>query len=101
MQIPLYDQAFFRWEKVCADKIILAMVGGQPDPTMFTVPDKLILTLAREMEARCLTYLNQRGDLPTEQELWNIVIREHPDWFQLVVFPVERQLFTLLTTDAE
>ena len=77
------------------------MVNGQPDPTMFTVPDKLILTLAREMEARCLTYLNQRGDLPTEQELWNIVIREHPDWFQLVVFPVERQLFTLLTTDAE
>ena len=58
-------------------------------------------TLAREMEARCLTYLNQRGDLPTEQELWNIVIREPPAWFQLVVFPVARQLFTLLTTDAE
>lgn len=101
VQIPLYDQAYFRWEKVCTDKIMLAMVNGQPDPTMFTVPDKLILTLAREMEARCLTYLNQRGDLPTEQELWNIIIREHPDWFQLVVFPVERQLFTLLTTDAE
>ena len=101
VQIPLYDQAYFRWEKVCSDKIMLAMVGGQPDPSMFTVPDKLILTLSREMEARCLTYLNQRGDLPTEQELWNIVIREHPDWFQLVVFPVVRQLFTLLTTDAE
>ena len=101
VQIPLYDGAYFRWEKVCTDRIMLAMVNGQPDPTMFTVPDKLILTLAREMEARCLTYLNQRGDLPTEQELWNIIIREHPDWFQLVVFPVERQLFTLLTTDAE
>lgn len=101
VQIPLYDGAYFRWEKVCTDRIMLAMVNGQPDPTMFTVPDKLILTLAREMEARCLTYLNQRGDLPTEQELWNIVIREHPDWFQLVVFPVARQLFTLLTTDAE
>ena len=101
VQAPLYDRAFFRWEKVCTDRIMIAMVGGQPDPTMFTVPDKLILTLAREMEARCLTYLNQRGDLPTEQELWNIVIREHPDWFQLVVFPVERQLFTLLITDGE
>ena len=80
---------------------MIAMVNGQPDPTMFVVPDKLVLTLAREMEARCLTYLNQRGDLPAEQELWQLIIREHPEWFQLRVFPVERQLFTLLTTDAE
>ena len=77
------------------------MVNGVPDPTMFVVPDGLILTLAREMEARCLTYLNQRGDLPTGTQLWQLVIREHPEWFQLVVFPVERQLFTLLTTDNE
>ena len=60
-----------------------------------------ILTLAREMEARCLTFLNQRGDLPTETELWQLMIREHPDWFQLVVLPVQRQLFTRLTTDIE
>lgn len=101
VQIPLYPHTFFRWSKVCTDKIMLAMVNGVPDPTMFVVPDGLILTLAREMEARCLTYLNQRGDLPTETQLWQLVIREHPEWFQLVVFPVERQLFTLLTTDNE
>ena len=63
------------------------------------VPDKLVLTLAREMEARCLTYLNQRGDLPTETTLWQMMIREHPEWFQLQVTPVTRQLFTLLTAD--
>lgn len=99
VQIPLHAHAVFRWEKVCTDKIIIAMVGGQPDPTMFSVPDHLILTLTREMEARCLTFLNQRGDLPTQAMLWQMTIREHPEWFQLMVFPVERQLFTLLTTD--
>ena len=53
------------------------------------------------MEARCLTFLNQRGDLPTETMLWQMIIREHPEWFQLHVTPVQRQLFTLLTTDNE
>ena len=101
VQIPLYAGSVFRWEKVCTDRIMIAMVNGEPDPTMFVVPDGLSLTLAREMEARCLTFLNQRGDLPTETELWQLMIREHPEWFQLKVFPVQRQLFTLLTTDHE
>ena len=101
VQVPLYEGTVFRFKQVCTDKIMLAMVNGEPDPTMFVVPDKLILTLAREMEARCLTYLNQRGDLPTETELWQLMLREHPDWFQLVVLPVQRQLFTKLTTDNE
>lgn len=101
VQIPLYSGTVFRWKQVCTDKIVIAMVNGEPDPTMFTIPDGMVLTLAREMEARCLTWLNQRGDLPTETELWQLMIREHPDWFQLKVMPVTRQLFTLLTTDAE
>ena len=101
VQFPLYEGACFRFQQVCTDKIVIAMVSGEPDPTMFSVPDTLVLTLAREMEARCLTYLSQRGDLPTETELWQLIIREHPEWFQLKVMPVQRQLFTLLTTDAE
>lgn len=99
VQIPLYNRTVFRWNQVCTDKIMIAMVNGEPDPTMFVVPDGLVLTLAREMEARCLTFLNQRGDLPTETEMWQLIIREHPEWFQLTVFPVARQLFTMLTTD--
>lgn len=101
VQMPLYHSAVFRWEKLCTDRIVIAMVNGQPDPTMFCVPDRLIITLAREMEARCLTFLNQRGDLPTQTLLWQLMIREHPDWFQLMVFPVERQLFSVLTSDNE
>ncbi len=99
VQLPLYGGTVFRFQQVCTDKIMIAMVNGQPDPSMFCVPDELVLTLAREMEARCLTALNQRGDLPTETQLWQMVIREHPEWFQLQVFPVERQLFTLLTAE--
>ncbi len=101
VQVPLYNGTVFRWQQVCTDKIMIAMVNGEPDPTMFSVPDGLVLTLAREMEARCLTWLNQRGDLPTESELWQLMIREHPEWFQLHVTPVKRQLFTLLTTDLD
>ncbi len=101
VQVPLYDRTAFRFEQVCTDRIMIAMVNGGPDPSMFCVPDKLVLTLSREMEARCLTYLNQRGDLPTETELWRLIIREHPEWFQLTVYPVARQLFTRLTTDQE
>ncbi len=99
VQVPYYAGTAFRFDQVCTDKIMIAMVNGQPDPTMFCVPENLLLTLAREMEARCLTVLGQRGDLPTETELWQTVIREHPEWFQLQVFPVARQLFTLLATD--
>ncbi len=101
VQIPLYPKSVFHFEQVCTDRIMIAMVNGQPDPSMFSVPDALILPLAREMEARCLTVLNQRGDLPTENELWQTTIREHPEWFQLRVYPVARQLFTLLTTEQE
>ncbi len=96
LQIPLYAGSTFAWHKLCTDKIAIAMVGGVPDPTMFVVPDRLVQTLSREMEARCLTFINQRGALPTEQELWSIILKEHPDWFQLTVRPVARQLFTLL-----
>ncbi len=101
VQVPLYDRSAFRFEQVCTDKIMIAMVNGEPDPAMFCVPDHLVLTLSREMEARCLTCLNRHGDLPTETELWKRIIREHPEWFQLTVFPVARQLFTRLTTEQE
>lgn len=99
VQAPLYAGTVFRWENVCADKIVIAMVNGEPDPTMFCVPDALVLPLAREIEARCLACLSQRGDLPAETEMWQMLIREHPDWFRLRVTPVKRQLFTLLTTE--
>ncbi|MBQ8555334.1 MAG: hypothetical protein IJ438_05600 [Clostridia bacterium] len=94
IRYPVYDRAALDWDAICTDRIVMAMVNGMPDTTMFAVPDHLVLSLARELEGRCLTILGQRGQLPAENELWEIVIRENPDWFQLVALPVRRQLFT-------
>lgn len=96
---PIYDKTVFDWSALCGDRIVIAMVGGVPDTSMFCVPEHLTLTLARDLEARCLAILGQRGELPAETELWNLCIRENPDWFQLVALPVRRQLFTLLMTN--
>ena len=70
------------------------MVGGKPDPSIFAVPQDLVLSLASEMQARALSIMGQRGKLPEEKELWELVIHENPDWFSLHVLPVQGQLFT-------
>lgn len=96
IRYPVYERTFFNWEAICTGKIVMAMVNGVPDTTLFAVPEKLVLNLMRDMQARALVLLEQRGALPTEQELWELVIRENPDWFSLVVLPVKGQLFTLI-----
>ena len=96
VQYPLYAGTAFDWKELCGDRIAIAVVGGVPDPTMFVVPEALLLRLSREMEARCLTWINQRGELPAETELWSLLLREHPEWFRLFDMPVQRQLFTHL-----
>ena len=96
IRYPVYDRAFFDWQAICTDRIVMAMVNGVPDTTMFCVPEKLVLPLARDLQARTLTIFEQRGSLPEEHELWDLVIRENPDWFNLVVLPVKGQLFTLI-----
>lgn len=94
VRYPVFDGAYLEWEPICQDKIVIAMVGGQPDTSMFCVPQGMVLDLAADLHARTLAILNQRGELPQEQELWNIVLREKPEWFSLIVLPVRGQLFT-------
>ncbi len=97
VQYPVYPRTVFAWEQVCTDRIVMATVSSVPDTTMFAVPENMVLNLARDLEARCLSVLSQRGELPTEAELWTLCIRDNPDWFQIVAMPVRSQLFTLLT----
>lgn len=96
IRYPVYERSFFDWGPICTDKIVMAMVNGEPDTTMFAIPERMVLNLARDLQARALSILEQRGQLPEETELWNLVIRENPDWFSLVVLPVKGQLFTMI-----
>lgn len=97
VRYPLYERTVFDWQQLCTDRIVIATIQGVPDTSMFAVPERLVLTLAREFEARCLTLLSQRGSLPTETELWQLIIRENPDWFELIPTVAKRQLFPRLT----
>lgn len=94
VRYPVYPGAYLDWQAICTDKIVIAMVGGKPDPSIFAVPQDLVLSLASEMQARALSIMGQRGKLPEEKELWELVIHENPDWFSLHVLPVQGQLFT-------
>jgi hypothetical protein len=96
VQYPVYDRTVFYWSRLCTDRIVLSTVNTVPDPSMVVVPEALVLPLAQEMTARAQWWLDRRGTLPTETELWQLVVRENPDWFQLQPLPVARQLFTLL-----
>jgi len=93
VRYPLYHGAFLDWEAICTDRIVIGMVGGVPDTSILAVPERMVLGLATDMHARALAILRQRGQLPSEAELWSLVIRENPDWFSLVVLPVRGQLF--------
>ncbi|MBR3765498.1 MAG: hypothetical protein IKK57_13230 [Clostridia bacterium] len=90
---PVFPGAFFDWESICTDQIFIAMVDGHPDTSIFVVPDRMILDLANDLQARAIAILNQRGALPSETELWEMVIRENPGWFQHIVCPRRGQLF--------
>ncbi len=94
VRYPVYEGAFLDWQGICQDKVVMAMVAGQPDTSLFAVPENRVLDLANDLHARALAILNQRGALPSEQELWDLTIRENPDWFTFVVLPVRGQLFT-------
>lgn len=96
VQYPVYSGMEFCWNRLCTDKIVMAMVEGQPDPSMFIVPSKLLGPLSAAVEACCQSRLNQRGALPDEADMWQTILKENPAWFQLKVLPVRRQLFTLL-----
>lgn len=96
IRYPVYEKAFLEWEPVCRDTVFMAMVNGEPDVSMFSVPQSRVHDLARDLLARTLTILEQHGSLPEESELWNIVIRENPDWFTFINLPARGLLFTMV-----
>ncbi len=97
LRYPVYEQAFLDWESVCGERIVFAAVNGKPDLSMFTVPEKLVLPLCREIAARCDKALKADGHLPQEEALWAELVHDKPEWFQVRELPGYRELLTLLS----
>lgn len=101
LRYPVYERACIDWSNVCRDKIMLSMVDGVPDLSMLVVPDAMLLTLCREIAALCETELQSRGHLPQETEMWLMLMREHPDWFEHIDMPGHRELMTMTLMSRE
>ncbi len=101
VQYPLYEKTALQWHRICKDLITLAMVDGEPDASMIVIPGEMLKDLAITIATRCDTWLREKRVLPTEQELWMDLIREHPAWFRLYEKPMTQMLFSMLLEEDE
>lgn len=97
IRYPVYQKAYLDWEAICGSEIVMAMVNGQPDTTMFSVPQERAHDLADAFRANALRIFSERGTIPTEAELWSCVIIDNPDWFSFINMPACGLLYTLLS----
>ena len=96
VRYPLYTGMALPWKRLCGEKIVLASVRNRLDLSMVVVPDKQIKPLMNAIGEQ-LRALLAAGTIPeTEEALWTGIVKEHPDWFEFRVLPVEKQLFTFL-----
>ena len=95
LRYPVYERAAIEWDNLCGDEITLAMVDGKPDLSMLVVPDRLVLTLCREIAALCSARMQSGQGLSLEQDMWLGLMADHPDWFRTVALPGPRELLTL------
>jgi len=96
VRYPLYTGMALPWKRLCGEKIVLASVRNRLDLSMVVVPDKQIKPLMSAIGEQ-LRALLAAGTIPeTEETLWAGIVKEHPDWFEFRVLPVEKQLFTFL-----
>lgn len=96
VRYPLYSGLALPWKRLCNDKIVMAKVQGQLDMSMVIVPDALLKPLLEETQERLRQQMAQGQAPQSESVLWELVIRDHPDWFTFYALPVEKQLFTKL-----
>ncbi|MBR6027519.1 MAG: hypothetical protein IKP40_00405 [Clostridia bacterium] len=92
---PVYRNAALDWETVCCERVTLALVDGVPDLSMFTVPQELLPLLTREISGRCEEAAAQGLGLPGERALWQGLMAEYPEWFNLIPLPTPKELLSL------
>ena len=98
LRYSVYDRTALDWRTVCGGRITLAMVDGKPDLGMVAVPGDCIRKLQREFQALVNDALMRTYILPAADGIWLRVIREHPDWFQLLDLPGPSEMLALTMT---
>ena len=98
---PVYEEAVLDWETVCTERIVLARVDGEPDLDMIVVPEERLLMLCREITGLCEAAFRSNGRLPEDTDVWQTLLAEHPDWFQLIDLPGRHELLGLTMTSVQ
>lgn len=101
LRYPVYARAAIDWQVICDDRITLACVNGKPDLSCFTVPEGQIVGLCRDMQRICDAMTRERDALPPAEEVWETMLAENPDRFEVIDLPGERELFGLTMMNKE
>lgn len=101
LRYPVYAGASINWDEVCTDRITLATVDGQLDPSMIVMPQQHVLPICREIAALCQAAMERGEHLPEEGEMWERLMQEHPELFTTIEMPGRRELMTLTLTSRE
>ena len=81
------------------DKIVIASVAQTPDPSMIVVPEAMLKPLCQEITRLCTESLARNRVLPQESALWQMLLKEKPEWFKPVEMNATHALFDLTMND--
>ena len=98
LRYPVYEKSAMDWQTVCRDRIMMALVDGRPEPSMFSVPEDRLEPLCREIDGLIRHDLSLSLPLPQEKDLWVRLMTAHPDWFEVATLPGRRELLALTMT---
>ena len=99
LRYPVYDRAAICWDTLCTDKIVIATVAKMPDPSMIVVPENMLQPLCQEITRLCADSLARNRMLPQEMTLWQLLLKEKPEWFDPMELGATHALFDLTLND--
>ena len=95
LRYPVYEKTALDWQTVCIDRIHIARVAGRADPTMFSVPEALVPMLCDDFSLLCEKSIRETGALPDPVGVWDTLLDAHPEHYEAIDLPAERELLSL------
>ena len=95
LRYPVYEKTALDWQTVCIDRIHIARVAGRADPTMFSVPEALVPMLCDDFSLLCEKSIRETGALPDPIGVWDTLLDAHPEHYEAIDLPAERELLSL------